>query len=217
MNRVDVVWAVGRLTVANVVRIFAPLRVYGAERVPREGGIVLALNHFHWLDPPVFGAVSPRNIYYMAKIEAHGVPGLGQFIRGFGAFAVRRGESDREAVRRMRQVVRDGHALGLFVEGTRQRAGVPGRVQPGASMVALQESVPVVPAAIHGTQHWRLGSFRPVSVAWGEPIRFDALPRNAKGYREASAQIEAEIRRLWEFLVELHERGRPRIAVPPAA
>jgi 1-acyl-sn-glycerol-3-phosphate acyltransferase len=217
MNRVDVVWAVGRLTVANVVRIFAPLRVYGAERMPRTGGVVLALNHFHWLDPPVFGAVSPRNIYYMAKIEAHGVPALGQFIRGFGAFAVRRGESDREAVRRMREVVRDGHALGLFVEGTRQRAGVPGRVQAGASMVALQESVPVVPAAIHGTQRWRLGNFQPVSVAWGEPMRFDSLPRNARGYREASAQIQTEIRRLWEFLVELHERGRPRVAVPPGA
>lgn len=216
MNRVDAVWTVGRLTVGTAVRVLAPLRVYGAERVPRDGGVVLALNHFSWLDPPAFGTACPRNIYYMAKVEAHRLPGLGQFIRSFGAFAVRRGESDREAVRRMREVVREGHALGLFVEGTRQRAGVPGRVQPGASMVALQEGVPVVPAAIHGTQDWRLGSFRPVTVAWGEPVLYDDLPRNAKGYREASAQIGAEIRRLWEFLVDLHERGRPRVAVPPA-
>lgn len=216
MNRVDAVWTVGRLTVGTAVRVLAPLRVYGAERVPRDGGLVLALNHFSWLDPPAFGTACPRNIYYMAKVEAHRLPGLGQFIRSFGAFAVRRGESDREAVRRMREVVREGHALGLFVEGTRQRAGVPGRVQPGASMVALQEGVPVVPAAIHGTQDWRLGSFRPVTVAWGEPVLYDDLPRNAKGYREASAQIGAEIRRLWEFLVDLHERGRPRVAVPPA-
>ena len=101
------------------MRAVAPVRVYGAERVPREGGVVLAFNHFHWLDPPVFGAASPRTVYFMAKVEAHRVPGLGQLIRSFGTFAVRRGESDREAVRRMREVVADGHALGLFVEGLR--------------------------------------------------------------------------------------------------
>jgi len=216
VNRVDAVWAVGRLTIGSLVRAVAPVRVYGAERVPREGGVVLAFNHFHWLDPPVFGAASPRTVYFMAKVEAHRVPGLGQLIRSFGTFAVRRGESDREAVRRMREVVADGHALGLFVEGTRQTSGVPGPVMPGASMVALQEGVPVVPAAIHGTQHWKLGNFHPVSVAWGEPLLFDDLPRNAKGYREASARIGEEIRGLWEFLVELHERGRPRVALPPA-
>jgi 1-acyl-sn-glycerol-3-phosphate acyltransferase len=216
VNRVDAVWAVGRATLGTAIRILAPLRVYGAERVPRDGGLVLALNHFSWLDPPAFGTVCPRTIYYMAKVEAHRIPGLGEFIRSFGAFAVRRGESDREAVRRMREVVRDGHALGLFVEGTRQRSGVPGAVLPGASMVALQEGVPVVPAAIHGTQEWRPGNFRPVSIAWGEPVRFDDLPRNARGYREASERIGTEIRGLWEFLVDLHERGRPRVAVPPA-
>jgi 1-acyl-sn-glycerol-3-phosphate acyltransferase len=217
VTRVDAVWAVGRLTIGSLVRALAPLRVYGAERVPLDGGVVLALNHFSWLDPPAFGTACPRTVYYLAKVEAHRAPGLGRLIRSFGAFAVRRGESDREAVRRMREVVRDGHALGLFVEGTRQASGVPGRVQPGASMVALQEGVPVVPAAIHGTQAWRPGNFHPVSIAWGEPFRVDDLPRNAKGYREASARIGEEIRTLWEFLVELHERGRPRVAVPPSA
>jgi 1-acyl-sn-glycerol-3-phosphate acyltransferase len=177
---------------------------------------VLALNHFSWLDPPAFGAASPRTIYYMAKIEAHRVPGLGQLIRSFGAFSVRRGESDRDAVRLMRQLVHEGHALGLFVEGTRQRSGVPGPVQPGAAMAALQEDVPVVPAAIHGSQTWRVGNFHPVSVAWGEPMRFDGLPRSGKGYREASAEIQREVRRLWEWLVEMHALGRPRTARPPS-
>ena len=111
----------------------------------------------------------------MAKVEAHSAPGLGALIRAFGCFPVRRGESDRDAVRTMRQVVRDGLALGLFVEGTRQRSGVPGRVQPGAAMVALQEGVPVVPVAVHGSQTWRLGNFHPVSIAWGEPLTLRRL------------------------------------------
>jgi 1-acyl-sn-glycerol-3-phosphate acyltransferase len=215
VNVTDVVWALGRPTIGGVTRAVAPLRNYGVDRVPRHGGIVLALNHFHWLDPAVFGALCPRTIYYMAKIEAHRVPGLGQLIRAFGTFSVRRGESDREAVRMMRRIVADGHALGLFVEGTRQQSGVPGEVKPGASMVALQEDVPVVAAAVYGTQTWTVGSFAPVSVAWSEPMRFDGLPRNAKGYREASAAIQVEIRRLFDFLADVHALGRP-VAVPPA-
>lgn len=215
MNRTDAVWAVGRLTIGLWVRVVARLRVYGAERVPREGGVVLAFNHFHWVDPPAFGTASPRPIYFMAKIEAHRIPGLGQLIRAFGTFSVRRGESDREAVRLMRQIVRDGHALGLFVEGTRQRGGVPGSAQPGAAMVAIQEGVPVVCAAIHGTETWKLGNFRKCSIAWGEPMTFNDLPRNGKGYRAASGEIEAELHRLWSWLVDLHRAGRPRVATPP--
>jgi 1-acyl-sn-glycerol-3-phosphate acyltransferase len=217
VNRVDAAWAAGRVWIGIPVRIFAPLRVYGRARVPRHTGVVLALNHFSWLDPPTFGVACPRTIYYMAKIEAHRVPGLGELIRSYGTFSVRRGESDREAVRRMREVVRERKALGVFVEGTRQRSGVPGAVQPGAAMVAIQEGVPVVCAAIHGSQAWKFGNFAPVSVAWGEPISFDGVPRGAKGYREASAEIEREIHRLWSWLRDLHDVGGPRPlhAVPP--
>ena len=215
MNVTDAVWAVGRLTIGTLARVFGRLRVYGKERVPMEGGFVIACNHYHWLDPAVLGAACPRTIYYMAKIEAHRVPGLGQLIRAFGTFAVRRGESDRDAVRTMRQIVQEGNALGLFVEGTRQRAGVPGEVQPGAAMVALQEGVPIVPVAVHGSQTWKPGNFHPVSIAWGEPMTFAGLPKGGRGYREASALVQAEIRRLWEWLVEQHELGRPRGATPP--
>jgi 1-acyl-sn-glycerol-3-phosphate acyltransferase len=215
VNLTDAIWTVGRLTIGTTVRIFAPLRIYGRERVPREGGCVIACNHYHWLDPAALGAACPRTIYYMAKVEAHRVPGLGQLIRAFGTFPVRRGESDREAVRTMREIVRDGKALGLFAEGTRQRSGVPGEIQPGAAMVALQENVPIVPVAVHGTQTWKPGNFKPVSIVWGTPMTFDGLPTGGRGYREASAQLQAEIRKLWEWLVEQHELGRPHGAVPP--
>jgi len=216
MNRTDAVWAVGRLTIGTATTIVAPLRVYGAERMPARGGLVVAANHFSWIDPPALGAASPRTLYMMAKVEAHRVPGLGELMRSFGAFPVRRGESDRDAVRTMRQIVRDGHALGMFAEGTRQKSGVPGEVQPGAAMVAINEQAPLLPVAIHGSQHWRLGNLAPVSLAWGEPVSFDGLPKGGKGYREASREIERRIRVLWEWLVDVHEQGRPREATPPA-
>jgi 1-acyl-sn-glycerol-3-phosphate acyltransferase len=211
----DVVWAFGRPILGGAGALAARLRSYGAERIPRSGGLVIALNHFHWIDIPCVGFACKRNVYFLAKVEAHRVPGLGQFIRGFGTISVRRGESDREAVRRMREVVQNGDALGVFVEGTRQRSGVPGHVQPGAAMAAIQGDVPVVCAAIHGSQDWRPINFAPVSIAWSEPMTFEGLPRGAKGYREASQMIEDELNRLWRWLRDLHEAGRPRYAVPP--
>jgi 1-acyl-sn-glycerol-3-phosphate acyltransferase len=216
VNRTDAIWAIGRPTIGSAVKLASRFRVYGAERVPLEGGLVVASNHFSWLDPPALGEACPRTLYFMAKVEAHRVPGLGQLMRSFGAFSVRRGESDRDAVRTMREIVRSGHALGLFVEGTRQRSGVPGPVQPGAAMVAINENAPVSCAAIYGSFEWRLGNFEPVSLAWGNPLTFDGLPRGGKGYKEASVEIEREIRRLWEWLAQVHELGRPRDATPPS-
>ena len=197
MSNVDAVWTVGRYTIGTLVELLAPLRNYGAERVPLEGGVVLAFNHFSWLDPPAFGAASPRTIHYIAKSELLQYPGLGSFIRAFVTHPVRRGESDRAAVRMMREIVSDGEALGLFVEGTRQRNGLPGEARPGAAMGALQEDGPVVPAAIYGSQFWKLGNFAPVSIAWGEPMVFEGIPRSGKGYREGSKLIQEEIHRLW--------------------
>ena len=217
MNGVDVAWAIGRLTIGTAARIVAPTRIYGRERMPPYGGVVLAMNHFSWLDPAAFGATSPRTIHYMAKIEAHEVLGLGQLIRAFGTFSVRRGESDREAVRLMREVVRKGNVLGIFAEGTRQRTGVPGKVLPGAAMAALQEDAPVLPAAVYGSYEWKPGNFAPVSIAYGEPMRFEDLPRNGRGYREASAEIERELHRLWAWLKGIHELGRPAVATPPSS
>jgi len=217
VNRVDAAWAVGKPLMGGPTALLTRLRVYGKDRVPRTGGAVIAYNHFSWIDIPAFGWASPRTVYFLAKAEAHDVPLGGAYLRLFGSFGVRRGESDREAVRRMRDVVRAGHVLGIFAEGTRQRSGVPGPIQPGAAMAALQEDAPVVCAAIYGSHEWRPGNFNPVSIAYGEPIRFSGLPRGAKGYREASEEIEAELRRLWEWLRDLHAAGRPRHAVPPRA
>jgi 1-acyl-sn-glycerol-3-phosphate acyltransferase len=218
MNRYDLVyWTFGKGLLGGGTRFLASLKSYGTERVPREGGAVLAMNHFSYMDPPIFGTLCPRRVVFVAKVELDRTFGFGRLMRAHGAIAIRRGESDREGLRRMRETVRNNDLLGLFVEGTRQKSGVPGKAKPGAAMVAIQEGVPVVPAAIHGSQDWRIGNFAPVSVAWGEPMRFDEYTRDGKGYKAASEEIEAEIRRLWEFLVAMHALGRPDGAPPRRA
>ena len=208
-------WKLGRVYMGLPTRALSRLRAYGVDRIPATGGVVLAVNHLHWIDVPIVGATSPRDVDFVAKVEAHRVPGLGRFIRWHGAIAVRRGESDRDAVRAMRESVRGGRVLGLFVEGTRQLTGQPGTAQPGAAMVALQEGVPVVPVAINGTQHWSPTHLAACSIAYGRPLTFDGLPKGGKGYKEATVEIERRIHALFDWLVDVHARGRPAGLEPP--
>jgi 1-acyl-sn-glycerol-3-phosphate acyltransferase len=212
VTRIDALWPFGRFTLGALAAGAARLRSYGRDRIPKSGGFIIALNHVSWIDIPLFAYSNPRNTYYIAKAEAHAIPGLGQFIRAFGSFAVRRGESDREAVRRMREIVREGGCLGVFVEGTRQRSGVLGPIQPGAAMVAVKENVPIVCGAIYGSQHWKLGNFAPCSIAWGNAWAVEGMSRD-----EVSQKIAAEIQKQLDWLRELHERGRrPFRATPPS-
>jgi 1-acyl-sn-glycerol-3-phosphate acyltransferase len=115
----------------------------------------------------------------------------------------------------MRQAARDGRVVALFVEGTRQRSGVPGTALPGAAMVALQENVPVLPVAIYGTQRWRPWNAAPCSLAVGEPIRFEGLPEGGRGYKQATTEIERRIRFLFDWLADVDARGRPPGELPP--
>ncbi len=200
MNATDVVWAIGRIYIGWPVRLFTRARAVGLDNVPKTGGVVYAVNHLHWIDIPLLGLLSPRTVYFVAKAEAANYPIFGPFLRLHGAIAIHRGESDREAVRRMRDEARAGHVIGLYVEGTRQKSGRPGVAQPGAAMVGMQEDVPVVPVAIYGTQFWKPGNFRRCTVKFGEPLRFDDLPKNGKGYREATAVIERRIHELFDEL-----------------
>jgi 1-acyl-sn-glycerol-3-phosphate acyltransferase len=211
----DVAWALGRRYMGWPARFSTRARAYGADRVPATGGLVYAINHMHWIDIPIVGALSPRNVHFVAKAEAALAPGVGRFLRWHGTIAVHRGQSDRDAVRMMRGAARDGGVVGLFVEGTRLATGRPGAAQPGAAMIALQEDVPVVPMAIYGTQFWKPAHPSPCSLAFGEPLRFDNLPKNGRGYKEATVEIERRINVLFDWLADVHKQGRPKGLVPP--
>ncbi|HEV8104053.1 MAG TPA: lysophospholipid acyltransferase family protein [Gaiellaceae bacterium] len=215
MTGPELAWAIGRRTMGWPTRLVTRVHAYGRERIPATGGLVYAINHLHWIDVPIVGVTSPRDIDFVAKAEAIRVPWLGNYLRWHGAIAVRRGEGDRDAVRMMRKSARDGHVVGLFVEGTRQTTGRPGTAQPGAAMVAMQESVPVVPVAVYGTQFWRLSKWQPCSVAYGEPLRFDDLPKGGKGYKEATVEIERRINVLFDWLADVQAHGRPPYLTPP--
>ena len=117
----DRFWGFWRLLLQRPFTWFFRMRVYGAEHVPRTGPAVIASNHIAGIDVVVLGAASPRTLRYMAKAELFTYNRiLAWMLRHAGAFGVRRGESDLEALRLARRVLQAGHALGVFCEGTRQ-------------------------------------------------------------------------------------------------
>jgi 1-acyl-sn-glycerol-3-phosphate acyltransferase len=215
VNGPRLAWALGRRYMGWPTMLATRSRAYGRDRIPAEGGLVYAVNHMHWLDIPLVGVLSPRDIDFVAKVEAVRIPGIGRFIEWHGTIAVRRGESDRVAVRKMLASARAGRVVGLFVEGTRLQTGRPGTAQPGAAMVAIQAGVPVIPMAIYGTQFWKPTKPAPCSIAYGEPVRFDDLPKNGKGYKEATVEIERRINVLFDWLADVHAKGRPEGLTPP--
>ena len=156
-----------------VLRLAFRLRVTGRENVP-EGGCVLAANHWSNLDPwPLGIPLFPRRfLRFMAKKELFWPP-LGWIIRAGGAFPVDRGTGDLQAVHVATELCRAGHAVVMFPEGTRRSKGMrkrhAARWHTGAARIALDAGVPLVPAAIAGTE--RLSRGGPLRVAYGRRSR----------------------------------------------
>jgi 1-acyl-sn-glycerol-3-phosphate acyltransferase len=175
-----------------VVKSAFRLRATGRENVPAEGGFVLAANHWSNLDPwPLGIPLYPhRFLRFMAKSELFWFP-LGPIISAGGAFPVHRGESDAQAIATAVELCREGHVVVMFPEGTRRRKGLrkkyEARWHSGAARIALEAQVPLVPAAISGTE--RLARLRPLRVAYGRPVDLDDL-REIDLARAASTATE---------------------------
>ena len=204
----DVLWHYMRYFVAPPTMWVAPSYGYGVERVPLTGGGVIAANHLSAIDHPLIGLFCPRPVHYMAKAELMDLPFVGEILTWTGAFAVRRGAGDLQALRHARRDVRAGHMLGIHIEGTRQRLGYPGPAHPGAAIIAVQEGVPIVPCGVE-TFRWSPWNRRPCSLVWGEPIGVERFPRTREGYAEATEVVHREVVRLWRQAAEARVAGFP--------
>lgn len=149
------------------------LRVQGRDNLPAEGGFVLACNHVSSFDPwPLAMPLWPRRyLRFMAKSELYWWP-LTLVLRNAGAFPVRRGQRDTVAIETAVALAREGHVIAMFPEGTRRVKGLvkrhEARPRSGAARIALEAGVPLVPAAVKGTDKLtRLGALR---VAYGRPV-----------------------------------------------
>lgn len=185
---------------ALVSAIFYPLyriKVIGKENFPKEGGVLLCSNHIDNLDPPVVGITAPRPVRFMAKEELFQMPILKGLLPRLHAFPVKRGMSDRQAMRTALKILKDGEVVGLFPEGTRSKTGELQKGLAGAGFFALRGDAVVMPCAIIGSYK----PFRRLKVIYGQPI--DMTP-----YRERKASPEEVTEVIMEEIRKLIEKNR---------
>jgi 1-acyl-sn-glycerol-3-phosphate acyltransferase len=177
------------------------LRARGRENIPAEGGLVLACNHVSSFDPwPLALPLWPRRfLRFMAKSELYWFP-LRFLIAGAGAFPVHRGQRDTVAIETAIRLAREGNVIAMFPEGTRRSKGLvkrfEARPRTGAARIALEAGVPLVPAAVRGTDRLlRLGQLR---IVYGPPVDIDDLRGRdiAEVAPEATERLMARIAEL---------------------
>jgi 1-acyl-sn-glycerol-3-phosphate acyltransferase len=197
-------YAFVRGLVAPFLRIWFRMHVSGAEHVPASGAAIIAPNHKSFWDSFFIAVCTRRHLRFMAKTELVEAP-YGRLLVRLGAFPVRRGQSDADALLTARTILDQGGLLALFPEGTRVRdPDELGHPKRGAGRLALDSGAPLVPTAITGTEQLFLGPFpkpRRVQVAFAEPIaasELAATPEAAGELVESMLwpEVEGEFRRL---------------------
>ena len=197
-------YALVRGIVAPLFRVYFRMHISGAGCIPSEGAAIVAPNHKSFWDSFFIGVCTRRHVRFMAKTELIQAR-YGRLLVRLGAFPVRRGQADEDALETARVVLRQGGLLALFPEGTRVRdpdnLGHPRR---GAGRLALETGAPLVPCAIAGTEQIFRGGFpvpRRVQVAFSAPIpvsELAATPDSASQLVEGALwpEVEGEYRRL---------------------
>lgn len=186
----DITYAVIKFFLNILFRIFLRYSYEGVENIPKDGPLVIASNHLSILDPPVIGVASSRKVHFMAKQELF-VPVIGSIYRWLGAFPVRRGGADRNAIKHAIDLVKANKVLAIFPEGTRSKTGALGKAEPGTLMMASKARAAIVPACVIGTDFRRQGRIWPkVKVRFGKPLYF---PEGEEINKELLAKMTDEL------------------------
>ncbi len=198
-----VYWLV-RAVLQPFLQVYFRLVRGGRHHIPAEGGVLLASNHRSFLDPFVIGCCLRRPIFFVAKQELFENRLIGWFLNCLGAFPIRRGESDEESVKTALALLERGDAIVIFPEGTRIRQGALKQPKRGVGRLALLSGAPVVPIAVHGSEHARRGwIFRPVKVKIriGRPLTFPLVEEPSQSLAtEVTARIWPCVELQYEWL-----------------
>jgi 1-acyl-sn-glycerol-3-phosphate acyltransferase len=173
-----------------VFSIIGRIRLHERYNLPRKGPYIIAPNHLSWTDIPLVPLYIPGKVIYMAKEESFRSK-VGWLVRFLGAFPVKRGEADRQAIRAATDQLRQGKVFIIYPEGTRSKTHTLSKGHGGVAMIALRAGVPVVPVAIYGSERL-FKSFRPeVNIHYGKPMLLQ--PKGAKLTRDDIDSATEEI------------------------
>jgi len=186
-------------------------RAISVENVPGRGAVILAPNHFSFMDHFLIGCYIRRKVRFMAKSQLFKGPMQFIYTHG-GVFPVRRGARDEETFVTAETILAKGGAVAMYCEGGRSRTGKVGaEAKRGIGRLALETGAPIVPIAIHGSsriRNWKRLQFPKTTIQYGDPIRWEAVANPTREQQQAVAdQILVEIRRLYAGLEEHGRRG----------
>lgn len=151
------------------------IKTIGQKNIPKEGGVILAVNHKSNFDPVIVGITSPRQLSFMAKAELFENKIFGGLIKKLGAFPIHRGAGDVAALKTAFKILDNEGTMLMFPEGGRIKNGEKHRAKTGVAMIAQKKCAPVVPVFIDGDYKW-MGK---ITVTYGNPISFEEY-RNVK-------------------------------------
>lgn len=185
-------YSFGRSLLAIILKPIYRFQVIGVENIPTGCPVIICSNHIDNFDPPVVGITSTRPIHFMAKEELFKVPILKNILPKVNVFPVKRGMSDREALRKGLSILKENKVLGLFPEGTRSKNGKLGKGLSGAGFFALRTNAIVIPCAIVGPYK----PFRKLKVVYGSPVNMEAFRQKKASPEEVTTAIMNSIQEL---------------------
>jgi 1-acyl-sn-glycerol-3-phosphate acyltransferase len=205
-RRPDFVYELVRIVMSLIAWIFFRVRGVHPERVPAVGPVILAPNHFSFLDHFFLGVALRRKVHFMAKSQLFKPPLQWIYTHG-GVFPVRRGFADEDAFVTGVAVLARGQSIAMYAEGGRSRTGeLSDKPRRGIGRLALLSGAPIVPVAILGSSHvrnWKRLQFPKITVYYGEPFAFERVQAPDRDQEQATADaIFAEVRALYDAAVD---------------
>ncbi len=207
----DWAYELTRLLTSLYAYTFLRARSISTEKVPGSGAVILAPNHFSFMDHFLMGCYLRRKIRFMAKSQMFKPPAQFIYTHG-GVFPVRRGARDEEAFITAETILDKGGCIAMYCEGGRSRTGkLAEQAKRGIGRLTLQTGAPVVPIAIHGSSHvrnWKRLQFPKVTVQYGDALRFERVEHPTNAQQQAVAdEILTRIKALYAGLEEHGRKG----------
>jgi len=207
----DWVYEAVRLLTSLYAFAFFRARGISSEKVPGSGPVILAPNHFSFMDHFFVGSAVRRKVRFMAKSQLFQRPMQWVYSHG-GVFPVRRGHRDDEAFITAKSVLERGGCVAMYCEGGRSRTGkLAEQPKRGIGRLALETGATIVPVAIHGSSHvrnWKKLQFPKVTIQYGDPLRWERITAPTRDQQQAVANdVFAQIRGLYAGLDTLGRKG----------
>jgi 1-acyl-sn-glycerol-3-phosphate acyltransferase len=203
----DWMYPFARMVLTPPIWLMFRSRAIGTENVPEQGPAILAPNHFSNLDHFFLGVFIRRQVQFMAKSQLFRFP-IDFILSHGGTFPVLRGKHDEEAFLTAHTILRQGGIVGMYGEGGRSRSKQLGSPKPGLGRLALESGTPVIPVAIHGSEHARDLRLPKVTIQYGEAMAFERVPEPTRDQAaQASQKVFDRIRAMYDALREQGRRG----------